>query len=123
VLACDDWEHCRTLAQALARLVVSWPADVLLLASSDMTHYEPAAEAARKDRMALAAIERLDGAGLLEACRRHGITMCGRAPAATVLEAARELGATGAELVDYRHSGLVSGDDTSVVSYAGVLIP
>jgi MEMO1 family protein len=123
VLAWDDWERSRRLAQVLARLVLSWPAGVLLLASSDMTHYEPAGEAARKDRLALAAIERLDGAGLLETCRRHGITMCGRAPAATVLEAARELGATGAELVDYRHSGLVSGDDTSVVSYAGVLIP
>jgi hypothetical protein len=123
VLGWDDWVRCRTLAHALARVVASWPVDVLLLASSDMTHYESAAEAARKDRLALAAVEQLNGAGLLETCRRHDISMCGRAAAATVLEAARELGASGAELVDYRHSGLVSGDDTSVVSYAGVLIP
>lgn len=123
VLAWDQWADCRTLGRALAHLVASWPKGVLLLASSDLTHYEPAVEAARKDRFALAAIERLDGAGLLEACRQQHITMCGRAPVATVLQAARELGATGAELVDYRHSGLVSGDDASVVSYAGVLIP
>ena len=49
--------------------------------------------------------------------------MCGRAPAATVLEAATRLGATAAEVVDYRHSGWVTGDDRSVVAYAGVIIP
>ena len=48
--------------------------------------------------------------------------MCGRAPAATVIEAARQLGATSAEVVDYRHSGMVSGDDAHVVAYAGVVI-
>ncbi len=48
--------------------------------------------------------------------------MCGRAAAAVVVEAARQLGATRAELVDYRHSGWVTGDDSSVVAYAGVLI-
>jgi AmmeMemoRadiSam system protein B len=48
--------------------------------------------------------------------------MCGRAPAAVVLEAARRLGAAAAEVVDYRHSGLVTGDDARVVAYAGVVI-
>jgi AmmeMemoRadiSam system protein B len=48
--------------------------------------------------------------------------MCGRAPAATVVEAARQLGATGAQVVDYRHSGWVTGDNSSVVAYAGVMI-
>lgn len=122
VLSFDDWPRCERLAGALSRCVESWPDPVLLLASSDMTHYEPAAAAARKDRLALAAIERLDGRALLEVCRRERVTMCGRAPAAVVVEAARRLGATRGELLDYRHSGEVTGDDSQVVSYAGVVI-
>jgi len=49
--------------------------------------------------------------------------MCGRAPTATVLAAARALGATRAEVVDYRHSGWVTGDESAVVGYGGVVIP
>jgi AmmeMemoRadiSam system protein B len=122
VLAFDDWESCERLAGELAATVAEWPAPVLLLASSDMTHYEPAAQAERKDRLALEAVRRLDGRALLDTCRRQQVTMCGRAPAAVVLEATRRLGATQAELVDYRHSGWVTGDDDSVVGYAGVVI-
>ncbi len=122
VLAWDDWARCRELADALAPLVAEWPADVMLVASSDMTHFESAERAAAKDRIALDAIERLDAEELLSACRRERITMCGRAPAAVAVEAARQLGATRAEVVDYRHSGMVTGDDSSVVAYAGVLI-
>jgi AmmeMemoRadiSam system protein B len=122
VLAWDDWRSCRELGTALAETVRDSTRPVLLVASSDMTHYEPAEVCQRKDRMALAALERLDGAELLATCRRERITMCGRAPAATVLEAAHLLGATGAEVVDYRHSGWVTGDDSSVVAYAGVVI-
>lgn len=123
VLAFDDWRRCETLGSALARVVASWPEPVLLLASSDLTHYEPADVAERKDRRALEAVQRLDGAELLVRCRKEGITLCGRGPAAVVLEATRRLGAERAELLDYRHSGWVTGDDSSVVGYAAVLIP
>jgi hypothetical protein len=122
VLAWDDWRHAEQLAADLAALVRDWPQPVLLLASSDMTHYESAARARAKDERALAAIGRLDGRGLLDVCRRERITMCGRAPAAVVIEACRQLGAKAAEVVDYRHSGDVTGDDSSVVAYAGVVV-
>ncbi len=122
VLAWDDWERCKTVADALAEVVSQSAQEVLLLASSDMTHYESAENAAKKDRAALAAVKELDGGKLLAICRRENVTMCGRAPAAVVLEAARQLGATRGEVVDYRHSGLVTGDDSSVVAYAGVVI-
>lgn len=123
VLAWDEWSYCQELGQALAETVRAWPDAVLLLASSDMTHYEPAETCARKDRLALAAVQKLDGRELLAICHREHVTMCGRAPAATVLEAARQLGATAAEVVDYRHSGWVTRDASSVVAYAGVIIP
>ncbi|UCF40168.1 MAG: AmmeMemoRadiSam system protein B [Gemmatimonadota bacterium] len=122
VLAWDRWEPSRELGAALAAAAREWPGDVLLVASSDMTHYESADRAARKDRQALAAVERLDGEELLAVCHREGVTMCGRAPSATVLEAARQLGAQQGEVVDYRHSGWVTGDDREVVAYAGVVL-
>jgi AmmeMemoRadiSam system protein B len=127
VIAWDDWPRSERLAAALADVVVAsrnagGGDGLLLLASSDMTHYESAEAAARKDSLAFAAIEALDGRGLLEVCAHEHITMCGRVPAAIVVEAARRLGATTARVVDYRHSGWVTGSDSSVVSYAGVLI-
>lgn len=123
VLAWDAWEPARELGETLARLVREAPEPVLLLASSDLNHYEPAAASERKDARALEAIAALDGEELLARCRRERISMCGRAPAATVLAAARALGATRADVVDYRHSGWVSGDDSQVVGYGGVVIP
>jgi MEMO1 family protein len=122
LLAWDDWRSCRELASALVQVVRECAPDALLVASSDMTHFETADDARRQDELALAEVERLDGEALLEVCHRRGITMCGRAPAATVLEASRQLGAQRATVVDYRHSGMVTGDDSNVVAYAGVVI-
>jgi hypothetical protein len=121
VLAWSDWSRTRQLGEALAELVRGSPEPILLLASSDMNHYESAAVAAKKDALALAEVERLDGEKLLEVTRRHEITMCGRVPAAAVLHAARLLGAAAADVVHRSHSGMVTGDDDSVVSYAGVI--
>jgi len=123
VLAWDGWDGCRRLGEALAGVTERWSEPVLLLASSDLTHYEPARVAERKDRLALEAVAALDGEELLRRCRREGISMCGRAPTATVVAAARTLGAARADVVHYSHSGMVTGDDAAVVGYAGVLIP
>jgi AmmeMemoRadiSam system protein B len=122
VLAFADWEPCRALGDTLARLVRGWPEPVLLVASSDLDHYEPAFVSERKDARALAAVEALDGAELLARCEREDISMCGRAAVATVLAAATTLGATRAVVVDYRHSGQVTGDLERVVGYGGVVI-
>jgi AmmeMemoRadiSam system protein B len=121
VLPWDDWARSAELGEALADVVGRWPDGALLLASSDMTHHETARSAERKDRLALATLARLDGEALLETCHRERITMCGRAAAAAVVHAARRLGATGATVLDYRHSGMVTGDDRSVVAYAGII--
>ena len=121
VLAWSDWPRTRALAEALAAVVRGADGPTLLLASSDMNHYESAAVAAKKDALALAQVVRLDGEKLLEVTRRHEVTMCGRVPAAAVLHAAQLLGAAAAEVVHYSHSGMVTGDDSAVVSYAGVV--
>lgn len=96
--------------------------DVMIIASSDMTHYEPEAAAVKKDRMAIDAVLALDEARLMGAITRHGISMCGYAPVCAMLAAARSLGATGARLIRYATSGEATGDHSSVVGYAGIAI-
>jgi AmmeMemoRadiSam system protein B len=122
VIAWDSWTPAHNFGASLARLVSSAGEPVLLLASSDLNHYETAAVTEQKDGRALDAVQKLDGAELLRRCHTERISMCGRAPAAVVLAATRDLGATRAEVVDYRHSGWVSGDQSRVVGYAGVVI-
>jgi MEMO1 family protein len=122
VLAFDEWDACRELGHGLAATVRSCGEAVLLVASSDLNHYEPASIGEIKDAHALHAVSALDGEELLARCRREHISMCGRAPTAAVLAAARALGATRAEVVDYRHSGWVTGDESAVVGYGGVII-
>jgi len=93
-----------------------------IIASSDMTHYEPQAEAERKDKSALEAILNIDEDGLIDTVTRMNISMCGIAPVITMLSAVKFLGADNAELIDYKTSGDSSGDYSSVVGYGGVII-
>lgn len=94
----------------------------LIVASSDMTHYEPFSQAKKKDSAAIEAINQLDEDKLARRVLGLDISMCGYAPVAIMLSAAKELGATQAELVDYQTSGEVSGDFDNVVGYAGMII-
>jgi len=98
------------------------PNEVLIVASSDMSHYESAAAAKGKDFKAIQQILNLDPEGLYRTIKEYGITMCGFGPAVAMLAASRILGATKAELVKYANSGEVSGDYEQVVGYAGILI-
>lgn len=115
-------DECREMGEGLARVVRASEEPVLLVASTDMSHYVSAQEAARLDAMALARVEALDPEGLLHTVRRHHISMCGVVPTTAALFAARALGATEAERVRYGHSGQTSGDHHRVVGYAGVLV-
>jgi hypothetical protein len=110
------------LGRALAGAIEAGGGDVLLVLSSDMSHYVPAAFAARQDRKALDRIGALDPAGLHRVVQEEEISMCGMAPAVAGLEAARLLGSSTARVVAYGHSGQRTGDDGSVVAYAGVII-
>ncbi|MCA9705678.1 MAG: AmmeMemoRadiSam system protein B [Myxococcales bacterium] len=121
-LADLDEGACRQVGEGLARVVRDSPEPVLLVASTDMSHYLAADRAARLDAMALERVLALDPVGLLRTVRGHGITMCGVIPTTVALFAAAALGAQRAELVRYGHSGQASGDYDRVVGYAGVLV-
>jgi len=87
-----------------------------------MNHYEDARTNRRKDDLALDALVHLDAARLHRVCLQEGISMCGFAPSVAAVFAAVELGAKVADIVDYTHSGMVTGDDSEVVSYAALRI-
>ncbi|MBI1745215.1 MAG: AmmeMemoRadiSam system protein B [Acidobacteria bacterium] len=108
--------------QAIAAALSAYPERVLMVTSSDMTHYQPAEVAWRQDQKALEAIFRLDPTGLHFAVVQEQLTMCGYAPAVVMLEACRLLGAKQVKLIKYAHSGHVTGDFRHVVAYAGVVI-
>ena len=95
---------------------------VTLLASSDMTHYEPQSSAEDKDRYAIEAILRLDSENLLKRVEERRISMCGIAPVLVMLEVAKKLGAKDAHLVKYQTSGDTTGDYDAVVGYAGITV-
>jgi AmmeMemoRadiSam system protein B len=110
------------LGQAVAEVVAAQDEEILVVASSDMNHYEDDKLTRVKDRKALDKVLALDPRGLYDTVRREGITMCGFGPAVTMLTAARQLGATRAELVRYATSGDITGDRDEVVGYAGVVV-
>jgi len=95
---------------------------ILLVASSDMTHYEPQDQAAKKDKEAIEAILELNADKLMERVQRLNISMCGYAPVVVMLVASKILGAKLAKLIKYQTSGDVTKDQDSVVGYAGIII-
>ena len=113
---------CRELGLAIAAAIKESPEDVLMVASSDMTHYESDESARKKDKKAIDKVIALDPEGLYEVVTENRISMCGIIPTTVMLYAALELGAKKAELVKYATSGDVSGDYNQVVGYAGMIV-
>lgn len=116
-------EELLALGEGLGKTLMETPEEVLIVASSDMTHYEEAETARTKDMRAIARILELDAEGLFKTVRDGAITMCGVLPTVVMLVAVRSLGAVRGELVRYGNSGEVSGDHEAVVGYAGVVVP
>jgi AmmeMemoRadiSam system protein B len=115
-------EECRELGEKVADAIRDDPPLPLLIASSDMTHYEPDAVARKKDEKAISRILALDPEGLYRTVRAERITMCGVIPATVLLFAALSLGATEGRLIKYATSGDVSGEYGQVVGYAGLAV-
>jgi MEMO1 family protein len=117
-----DYPQLESLGHAMAGVLRLQADPVLMIASSDMNHYESDEITRRKDGLAIERVLTLDAAGLFEVVRREAITMCGFGPLVSVLTAARLLGATRARLVRYATSGDIYGDRNEVVGYAGIIV-
>jgi len=122
ILAYASGAAYKEIGKELARSIKDLNKEVVIIASSDMTHYEPQESAQRKDNKAIEAILDLNEDELLKRVDELNISMCGYAPVVSLISAARELGTTGAELVKYQTSGNATADYTSVVGYAGIII-
>jgi AmmeMemoRadiSam system protein B len=121
-LGAHDLDLCREVGQAFAVLRSEEKEPPLLLASSDMNHYESRAIGRRKDERAIERIEALDPEGLFTTVQSEGISMCGFLPATALLFAAARAGVTEARVVARRDSGDETGDASSVVGYAGIIV-
>jgi AmmeMemoRadiSam system protein B len=113
-------ETCRAVGEALARVVDG--RDILLIASTDFTHYEPHKRVLEKDSKALERIVNLDAEGLYRINKQYNITMCGYGPVAAVLTASKILGYRRVAVLKQATSGDTSGDYGSVVGYASCIL-
>jgi hypothetical protein len=118
----NQFESLIALGEAMARVLSQQKERVLIIASSDMNHYECDSTTRVKDRKAIDRILALDAKGLYEVVVKEHVTMCGYGPTIAMLTAAKELGAKSAELLKYATSGDVSGDRDAVVGYAGMAV-
>jgi MEMO1 family protein len=117
-----DFDHIKSLGHAMATVLRSEQDPILLIASSDMTHYEQADTAARQDRLAIDRILAVNPTELYRVVLENDITMCGFAPAVAVLVACADMGAASGKLIQYTNSGVASGDFDQVVAYAGIVV-
>jgi len=121
-LGTGNFDTLQELGRALAKVIQAVAPDTLIIASSDMNHYESDAITRVKDRKAIDQILALNPEGLYDVVRREHISMCGYGPAISMLTAAKLLGGSRAELVRYATSGDVSLDFDHVVGYAGITV-
>jgi len=121
-LGTSRYDALVALGQAIGATVAQAGEPVLIIASSDMNHYESDQVTRIKDKRAVDRILALDPRGLYDTIMEHHISMCGFGPAVAMLTAAKMRGATRAELIKYATSGDISGDRDMVVGYAGVVV-
>jgi AmmeMemoRadiSam system protein B len=114
----QDLFSAREVGEAVAKVLAG--KNGVIIASSDMTHYEPQESANRKDKMVLEAIEAMNEAKLYSVIKDHRVSACGYGPIAALITATKILGAKEAKLLCYKTSGDVIGDYSSVVGYAAV---
>ena len=115
-------EQCKELCHAIVTAIEQTGRSILIVASSDMTHYETHENATKKDKGAINQILNLDARGLFNEVRDKNISMCGVNPAVIMMMCARKIGAKEAFLAKYMTSGEISGDMDHVVGYAGIIV-
>lgn len=119
MIAEQDWGTAQAVGRAVAQALAG--RDAVIIASTDMTHYQPPAVARRQDALLIRRIEALDPQGLIAERDARRISMCGAGPVAAMLVAALELGATRVESLAYSTSGDVMPSDQVVGYYAAAV--
>ncbi|MFN3550745.1 MAG: AmmeMemoRadiSam system protein B, partial [Endomicrobiia bacterium] len=123
----EDYHMCQDLGHAIFSAIKEYKnkyknKKIVIISSTDMTHYESQSYAYKLDTLAVEQILNLSPKGLFDIVLSYGISMCGVYPTVCTLIASKLLEAKNAKLVKYQTSGDVSGDYESVVGYAGIII-
>lgn len=122
VIRSNRYEDLKVFGKSIGGVLMRIRKNGLVIASSDMTHYESQQSANRKDMLAISEITALRERELYRVVQDNHITMCGIYPAISMLVCSKERAATKAELIRYETSGVVSGDYDHVVGYAGIVV-
>lgn len=118
----SDEDTAREIGEDLANTISKIDKKVVVIASSDFTHYEPDRIAREKDGYVIEAIKELDVAKFYNRVYERNSTACGIGPIAATMHAAKKLGAKEGKLIKYATSGDVTGDMSGVVGYGGITI-
>lgn len=116
----QDLESSRDVGLAVSKVLSG--KNALVIASTDMTHYESQRSAERKDKMAIDAVTKLDAERYYSLVESYNISTCGYGPTVAAITAAKKLGASEGQLLFYRTSGDVTGDLSAVVGYASIAL-
>lgn len=114
----QDLESSREVGMAIVSALSD--KNGLVIASTDLTHYEPQERAEEKDRLAIDVALKMDEEQYYHVVESYGISTCGYGPTMAVITAAKELGARDSRLLSYGTSGDVIGDRSAVVGYASI---
>jgi AmmeMemoRadiSam system protein B len=114
----QDLESSREVGKATAKALSG--KNALVIASTDMSHYEPQERAEKKDKMALEAAVKLDEEQYYSIIESQAVSSCGYGPTIAAITASKKLGAKKAKLLCYRTSGDITGDYSQVVGYASI---
>ncbi len=117
-----NYDEVVTVSKGISKAIEEYDEKVLVIASSDFSHYVPHEIAKKEDKLAIDKILKLDSGALWKTVKERHISMCGMAPVVMMIEITKNLGATQGELLKYRTSGEVSGDYESVVGYSAIII-
>lgn len=118
-----DYETAEEIANAVSRASQELKREVLVIASSDFTHFEDAQSAKRKDELAIKYIEKLDARGFLKEVRSNNISICGYAPIMAAIIYSKLKEGREAKVLKYANSGDMTKDYREVVAYCSIAFP
>ncbi len=116
----QDLDTCQEVGEAVARAIAG--ANVVIIASTDFTHYESEKTVETKDSLAIDTILNMDEAALQATVEKYSITMCGYGPVSVALVASKKLGAKNVAFLCHKTSGDITEDYAQVVGYASLVI-
>ncbi len=116
----EDWQTCDTLSKAIVEVVKQ--KRVLIIASSDLSHYHPYQQAVKLDQRLAQRLAQFDAAKFYEDIAGGKCEACGAGPIAVAMLTAQKLGADQAQVLAYANSGDVTGDSSAVVGYLAAVM-